>query len=267
MFSPRQKPIPLNTEVITDSSELSAAWSRQYDKLGRVFADVLERKHRRIAEIGCGKGQLTIPLAKHAANAQFVLVDRFADTPHGSYSHNYKALVSNLKQAKLIGRTSIFVSDYLKWIIIQSDETYDAIISSEFLPELNSAENRCFMQDCYQLLKSGGTTAHSFLSPVPRNSRQRLMITADSNSVWTKTPPKEWFSPRPELVIKELGKSGFERIHTTTLRSHLIMKGDAARDWLKSTEVKASFYQKHKTQLTNDGLEVPDWIIVSGIKP
>jgi hypothetical protein len=115
-------------------------------------------------------------------------------------------------------------------------------------------------------LKSGGVTIHSFLSPISRNSRQRLLITADSNPIWTNTPPKEWFSPKPELVIEELRKSGFQRIRKTTFRSHLIMKADAARSWLKGAEVKASFHEKHKTQLNREGLEVPDWIIVSGSK-
>jgi cyclopropane fatty-acyl-phospholipid synthase-like methyltransferase len=175
--------------------------------------------------------------------------------------------VSNLKKAKLKGRARIVVSDYLEWIAAEDDETYNAIISSEFLPETDSAEVRHLMQACYRLLKPGGVIMHSFLSPIPRNSRQRLMITADSNPAWTRTPPKEWFSPKPELVIKELQDSGLQRILKVTIRSHLIMKAEAAKSNLKSWEVKPSFYEKHKAQLDKNGLELPDWIIVSGIKP
>jgi len=256
----------MRAEILTDPSEVEAAWSKQYDRLAGIFADIVGKKNRRIAEIGCGGGQLTIPLAKRAANVQFVLVDRFADTRTGSYSKNYKALVSNLKKAKLKGRARIVVSDYLKWITAQDDETYNATISSEFLPEIDSAEVRHFMQACYRLLKPRGVTVHSFLSPIPRNSRQRLLIIADSNPVWTRTPPKEWFSPRPELVIKELRESGFQRIRRITIRSHLIMKADAAKSSLKSWEVKASFYETHKKQLNKSGFEIPDWIIISGVK-
>ena len=89
------------------------------------------------------------------------------------------------------------------------------------------------MQACYRLLKPRGVTVHSFLSPIPRNARQRLMIIADSDPAWTRTPPKEWFSPRPELVVKELRDSGFERIRRITMRSHLIMKAEAAKSSLK----------------------------------
>jgi len=255
------------TEILIDSSKVEAAWSKQYDRLAQIFAGIVGKKNRRIAEIGCGRGQITIPLAKRAANSRFVLVDRFANTGTGSYSKNYKVLLSNLKKAKLKGRARIVVSDYLEWIAAEDDETYNAIISSEFLPETDSVEVRHLMQACYRLLKPGGVTMHSFLSPIARNSRQRLMITADSNPVWTRTPPKEWFSPRPELVIKEFRESGFQRIRRITIRSHLIMKADAAKSYLKSGEVKASFYEKHKAQLDKSGLEIPDWVIVSGIKP
>ena len=254
------------SETITKPSDLGPAWSKQYDRLARIFAKALGKKNRRVAEIGCGRGQLTIPLAKRAANVQFVLVDRFADTKTGSYSKSYKLLVSNLRKANLKGRTRIVVADYPKWITAQSDETYDAVISSEFLPEIDSAEVRHFMQACYRLLKPRGVTVHSFLSPIPRNSRQRLMIVADSNPVWTRTPPKGWFSPRPQLVIKELRDSGFQRIRRIMIRSHLVMKGDAAKSSLKSWEVRASFYESYKKQLNKSGLEIPDWVIVSGIK-
>jgi SAM-dependent methyltransferase/predicted nucleotidyltransferase len=265
-FKAQPDSLIMRAEILTNPSEVETAWYKQYDRLAEIFADLIGRKNRKIAEIGCGSGQLTIPLIKRAANRQFVLVDRFADTRTGSYSKNFKALVSNLKKARLKGRARIVVSDYLKWIEAQDDETFNAIVSSEFLPETDSAEVRYFMQACYRLLKPGGVTVHSFLSPIPRNYRQRLLIIADSNPVWTRTPPRAWFSPRPERVIRELRESGFQRIRGITIRSHLIMKAAAAKNSLKSWEVKTSFYEKHKTQLNKNGFEIPDWIIISGAK-
>jgi cyclopropane fatty-acyl-phospholipid synthase-like methyltransferase len=236
----------------------------QYLHLARVFVNALGTKRRRLVEIGCGRGQLTIPLAKLANNVQLVLVDRFVGT---NYSKNYMALVRDLRKNGLSGRAHIVVSDYMEWIETQSDDVYDAVISSEFLPEIDSNDTRKFIRECYRILKSDGMTLHSFLSPTPRNLRQRLLITADSNPLWTNTPPKEWFSPKPELVIAELRKAGFHRILETTLRAGLIMKSNAARSWLKSAEVKTSFCEKHRELLNESGLEVPDWVAVSGVKP
>jgi len=259
--------ILMESEILTKSSEFARAWSRQYERLARIFAATLGNGVRVTAEIGCGDGQLTIPLAKHASNLQFVLVDRFVDTVHGSYSHNYEALRQRLRKTKLLKRARIVVSDYLKWITEQGDEAYDAIISCEFLPEIDSAETKQFICECYRLLKPRGVTVHSFLSPIPRNIRQKLLIIADSNPMWTKAPPKEWFSPAPKHVIKELNESGFRRIRRIAIRSNLIIKADAARSQLKSWEIKDSFLEAHKRLLNTRGFEIPDWIIISGIKP
>ena len=250
-------------EAVTDPSDLETAWSEQYDRLARVVAGLLGRKHRRMAEIGCGRGQLTIPLAKRARNLRFVLVDRFVGA---NYSRNYRALRRDLRNSGLTKRAHIVVSDYMKWLRTQGDETYEGVISSEFIPEIDPYETSKFIRECYRILKPEGVTIHAFLSPIPRNLRQRLLITADSNPLWTNTPPKEWFSPKPELVVSELRKPGFHRIRKDKLRAHLIMKADAAKSWLKSAEVKARFYEKHKKLLREEGLEVPDWVIVSGVK-
>jgi cyclopropane fatty-acyl-phospholipid synthase-like methyltransferase len=224
---------------------------------------LLGRKDQRIVEIGCGRGQLTVPLAERARNLRFVLVDRFVGT---NYHTNYKALLCNLRKARLSKRAQVVVSDYMKWLTTQNNETYQAVLSSEFIPEIDSDETRRFIEECYRVLKPRGVTIHSFLSAVPRNFRQKLLITADSNPRWTRTHPKEWFSPRPEFVIKQLEKSGFRRIRKTTLRANLTMKGDAAKSWLKNAEVKPSFYVTYKKVLVESGLDVPDWVIVSGVK-
>jgi cyclopropane fatty-acyl-phospholipid synthase-like methyltransferase len=252
----------MTAEVVTDPSDLEVVWSKQYEKLAHVFADALG-KGQRVVEIGCGRGQLTIPLARRAKNLHFVLVDRFVGT---NYSKNHKALVRKLVKARQMKRAHIVVSDYMKWLITQNDDTYEAVISREFIPEIDYDETHQFIQECYRVMKRKGVTVHSFLSPIPMNIRQRLLITADSNPLWTRTPPKEWVSPEPELVIKELRKSGFHRIRKTTLRAQVIMKADAAESWLKGAEVKANFYETYKKLLNESGL-VPDWVIVSGIKP
>ena len=250
-------------EVVTDTSGLEAAWSGQYVRLSHVFSDAIGIKKQRVVEIGCGRGQLTLPLAKRARNVRFVLVDRFVGT---NYSTNYRKLVGLLKKTKLAKRAEIIVSDYMKWLNEQPDCTYEAVISSEFLPEIDATGTHHFMQQCYRVLKPEGVTAHSFLSPTPRNIGQALLITADSNPVWTRTPPKEWFSPKPELVVREMRRSGFHRIRKTALKARMTMKADAAKIFLRNAEVRASFYRSHRWLLNESGLEVPDWVVVSGVK-
>lgn len=252
----------MNSEILDDPAKLQAAMSRQYERVARAYAELLGNKERVIAEIGCGRGQLTIPLAKIAPNLRFILIDKFAGL---GYSRSYNALVSNLKKAKLVKRARIVRSDYKKWIAEQQSETYDSIISSEFLAEIGPVETSRFIHECHRVLKPRGITVHSDLSPIPRNSRQGLLIMADSHPSWTRTMPNVWFAPKPHFVVYELRKSGFHRIRRSRIKSRLILKGDIGRHLLINT--KASFFERHAKQLDKSGLELPDWLIISGVKP
>jgi hypothetical protein len=123
-----------------------------------------------------------------------------------------------------------------------------------------------FIPECYRVLRRGGITVHSFLSPTSRNSRQRLLIEADTKPRWTKTPPKEWFSPKPDLVVSTLRRSGFRNVRVKRVKSNLVIRADAAKYLLEDWDVKSSFWGKYHSRLTTAGLEIPDWVIISGRK-
>jgi hypothetical protein len=40
----------------------------------------------------------------------------------------------------------------------------------------------------------------------------------------------------------------------------------SATSLLESWDVKSSFWKKHRTRLVREGLEIPDWMIISGRK-
>jgi 2-C-methyl-D-erythritol 4-phosphate cytidylyltransferase len=60
---------------------------------------------------------------------------------------------------------------------------------------------------------------------------------------------------------------GFRDVHVKKVKSNLIIKADAARSFLHSWDVRNAFLKAYKSQLATEGLEVPDWMIVSGRKP
>jgi cyclopropane fatty-acyl-phospholipid synthase-like methyltransferase len=254
----------MRTQILSRPFEVEEAWTSQYDKLATKFAERIGNKPWKIAEVGCGTGRLTVPLMKQLGNSQFVLVDRFANTRTGSYSKNYEALATNLKRAKLTRRAHVVISDYVNWIRTQHYGAYDGVISCEFLPEITMRGMRRFIQECHRVLKPGGVTVHCFWSPTPRNSRQRLVITADTDPSWTRTPPEEWFSPKPILVTSELREAGFKQVSKATFMSHLVLRGEAAKSELKRWEVRPSFYERYRKSLDKGGLEIPDWIVISG---
>jgi len=171
-----------------------------------------------------------------------------------------------VSKENLIGRILVFKEDYRNFMSRQDDARFEAVISSEFLPEIDSARTREFLSECHRILKRGGVSVHSFLSPVPKNLRQRLLIEADTNPKWTKTPPDEWFSPSWNLMNKELRRVGFKGTKVIRVKSDLIVKGDAAKKLLREWEVRETFWKTHKTFLVSQGLEIPDWIICVGRK-
>ena len=250
-------------QVVDDPKKVENAYAHQYENLASEIANLVPTRGGILAEIGCGEGQLTIPLAKLLPRHRFNAVDTFT----GPYSGTQSRLNQALFRAKLKSRVKVNVADYLDWLWEEFSDKYVGVISSEFLPETDSYELSMFLSECYRVTRPGGLTVHSFLSPLPRNRRQKLLIEADSNPKWTKTPPKEWFSPKPALVMSELRRAGFRNLHVEKIKSNLIIKADAVRNFLHSWDVKSTFWNTHKVQLAIGGLEVPDWLIVSGRKP
>jgi hypothetical protein len=50
------------------------------------------------------------------------------------------------------------------------------------------------------------------------------------------------------------------------LKSGLVIRSEAARQLLKDWGVRGSYWKLHTRTLKRDGIEIPDWIIVGGIK-
>ncbi len=249
--------------LVNDPREVESAYARQYENLARVFANLVPKGIGVLAEIGCGKGQLTVPLAKLLPHHRFHVVDKFS----GAYSGTLNRLNHALSQARVQNRVRVHKVDYLNWQWDEFSDKYVGVISSEFLPEIDSYELSMFLSECYRVVKHGGLTVHSFLSATPRNDRQRLLIEADTNPKWTKAPPKEWFSPKPTFVVSKLIRTGFREVRVKTIKSNLIIKSNAAKELLRSWDVRSSFWKKYKARLVQTGLEIPDWLIVSGLKP
>jgi cyclopropane fatty-acyl-phospholipid synthase-like methyltransferase len=249
--------------AVDDPRKVENAYAHQYENLSREIANLLPTSNGILAEVGCGKGQLTIPLAKLLPGHQLNVVDTFT----GAYSGTLSRLNQALSVAKLKGRVKVHIADYRDWLCEESSDKYVGVASSEFLPEIDSDELSRFLSECYRVVRPGGVTVHSFLSPTPRNRRQRLLIEADTNPMWTKTPPKEWFSPKPAFVRSLLKRVGFRSLKIETVKSDLIFRAEAAKELLRSWDVRSSFWKTYKTQLVKEGVEVPDWLIVSGLKP
>ena len=249
--------------LVTRPDRLEDAWIGLYASLVRRIAGSFPPAVEAILEVGSGRGQITVPLAKSLPDAAITAVDQFK----GSYSRDRPTLLARLEQAGVGRRVRVITANALRWLSYQKAGQFGVVLSSEFLPELDTHQIRDFFNGCYRILCPAGVTAHVFLSPAPSNPRQQLVVEADSDPRWTRRPPGAWFSPPPALVLKELTAAGFRNTRTQRYPGGLRARGEAARSMLRRWGVRADFANGYADRLRKDGLELPDWIVALGTKP
>src|SRR5438552_12691249 len=132
--------------VVDNPKKVEDAYARQYENLASEIANLGLTRRGILAEIGCGEGQLTIPLAKLLPRHRFNVVDTFT----GAYSGALGRLNQALFVAKLKSRVKVNVADYLDWLWEEFSDKYAGVISSEFLPEIDSyrSEERRVGKEC-----------------------------------------------------------------------------------------------------------------------
>lgn len=249
--------------TISDPRDLRKAWEGEYARLARRLSKLLPSEPVSLVEIGCGRGELTIPLTIRAPAMRVLAIDRFA----APYSSDRERLVRALERNGLARRVRVLVRDGPTWLSRQRAGRFNAVISSEFLPEVTARELSAFFHACFRAIEAGGTTAHVFLSPVARNVAQRLTIEADSDPRWTPHLPREWFSPSPSVALSSLAKAGFGHAEIQLIPSRLRFAGRAARRQLRRWGVREAFDRSRRRELAAHGLELPDWLILSGRRP
>ncbi len=235
-------------------------WQDEYARLARAVARSMRPTLSKMVEVGGGEGAFTVPLALALPATRLIVIDR----DKAPYTSGQKRLVRALRRHALLGRVRVVIGDArcdLHRVVL--GRRPQAVISCEFLSELTSAEMTGFFEACARVLAVGGVTAHLFLAPAPRNASQRLTIEADTDPRWTRHPPRQWFSPTPEMVAASLTQCGFRRVRLQVLPGRIRMVGQAAKAQLRAWGVRETFIREHRRLLDGNGLELPDWMILS----
>jgi SAM-dependent methyltransferase len=249
--------------LVTRSQGLDAAWTGVHARLVRRIVRSIPPAIKTILEVGSGRGQVTVPLADALPDVAITAVDQF----QGPYSRDRAKLLAGLKRTGAAHRVRIITANALPWISRQRAGRFDVVLSSEFLPDIDSDLMRRFFRGCHRVLRPGGTTVHLFLSPDPSGPRQQLVVEADSDPRWTTHSPREWFSPPPALVVRALAAAGFGRLRTRYYPGGLVVRGEAARSLLRKWGVRPVFVKSYADRLSKEGLELPDWVVTWGTKP
>jgi hypothetical protein len=122
--------------TVSDARKLGSAWKREYREVVRRAVRRLPPRPQALIELGCGRGQLTVPLARAVPGADLLLADRFAPP----YSADGDSLRREVPRWSVRRRVRVVVDDVRRPAALVGERNADAIISNELLPELTAPE-------------------------------------------------------------------------------------------------------------------------------
>jgi len=209
-----------------------------------------------ILEAGCGKGQLTIPLAGklRQISREFKIIA--FDISAGPYKGSL-GILNEFTKREGLEKFIVSVEGDVRKMKSLDDESVDVIISNELFCDLGREGLEKALKEFYRILKPAGQMAHGELNTVPENVAQKLVIEADLNSMETLMPEYEWFSPFSDEVAALMHKVGFRDIMVKYFETNVHLYFDDAIKQLKEWKINPLFIEKHVTKLKKHGLEFP----------
>jgi ubiquinone/menaquinone biosynthesis C-methylase UbiE len=228
-----------------------------YERLAEFLLQNLDlSKVSFILEAGCGRGQLTIPLAKKVNEIKKEFKVFALDISAGPYKGDLEILKKNA-QKKRLEKIIIPVQGDVRNIKAIKDESIDLIVSNELFCDLNRKGLEKALQEFYRILKPNGQMAHGELSPIPENEAQKLVIEANAYSLETPQPKPKWFSPFSDEVATLMHKVGFTNIMVKYFETNVKMDFNAAVTKLREWKTDPAFVERHLNDLRRYGLEFP----------
>lgn len=211
---------------------------------------------RMVLEAGCGKGQLTIPLANKIGNVVGSFRMIAVDVSSGPYRGSLDVLRRRVREMRLEERVAVVEADCRSMKGVE-DESVDLIVSNELFCDLDREGLEKALKEFYRVLKPGGQMAHGNLSPIPENVAQELLVKADAHSTERLAPKYEWFSPHADEVAAKMHRLGFRSIRVEYFETNLHLSFKDAVKQLKEWAVDPVFIKEHSEELKKHGIEFP----------
>ena len=231
---------------------LSKKWLDGYARLAKDISSSLpSAQELSIVELGCGSGQLTIPLAK-ISGQKIIGVD--------SSKKDLEKLQSESKNLEL-DNIDIIRSKADKTPI--EDSSVDCAISNFFVGWLDRAEFEAISLKTWKLLKDGGIAMHCDFSPEPLNQAQKIVVEQGRKENNTNPSVRWW---RPEEVSEVMIESGFNECSTSYFDWGVKLGYSLAVEELRRWDATTEFISKRETDIQKYGLEFPKSFITRGVK-
>ena len=251
-------------ETINTLKDLKVAVEQMYRRLADFLMENVDlRRVSLVLEAGCGRGQLTLPLAERMGERCKIIA---IDVSSGPYSGALRVLDKAVKRKKLGGVIKIVKGDVRNTFDIK-DESVDLVISNELFCELDRRGLKSALGEFHRILKRGRQMVHAELNPFSENKAQELFIKANSYSMETMVPRPSWFSPTADEITVNLRRTDFTKIHVKYFETNFKLGFNIAVRQLRRWKTAPAFLSRYEKELRKYGLEYPLEHVVSCERP
>ena len=213
-----------------------------YTRLAQHFASKIRGgKPRVILEAGCGKGQLTIPLAQMMPKrVQLVAVD----SSRGPYEGWLGELKERLEAEGLEERVRVIKAD-VRRIRGVPEQSVDLVVSNELLCDLPyDRELQKALGEFRRVLRPNGLMIHGEWSSFPAVEPQSFLV-------------KHWPSWSPDQLFPIMRKCGFHGFEVSYFDTTIHFGYENAVGELRTWGADRRFLRQHERVLKREGLDLP----------
>ena len=233
---------------------LSMIWSKGYDRLAMRLATMIPNTpDSTVLEMGCGRGQLTLPLAS-SLKGRIIAVDRS--------KRDVEMLEEALRERGFDGRVETMAVDACD--IELEDGVVDAAVSNFFFGWIDEGKIRRVIQGQRRILKEGGVMLHSDFLPKAENQSQAVAI-EQGRAVNNQDPSVKWWTP--EELCTVIKHEGFLDINVFSFDWRIRFDYHMAARQLERWGAKKDFIRRKEGVLKAHGMELPKSYIVQARKP
>ena len=222
--------------------DLEWAWGLYYTRLAEHFASKIDkRKLSVVLEAGCGKGQLTIPLARMMPEKVQVIA---VDSSKGPYEGWLGELKGRLKDEALEERVRVVKADVRKIRGVR-EQSVDLVVSNELLCDLPyDRELEKALEEFRRILRPNGLMIHGEWSSFPAVEPQSFLV-------------KHWPSWSPDQLFPIMRKCGFHGFEVSYFDTTIYFGYENAVEELRAWGADDRFLRQHERVLRRGGLDLP----------
>ncbi len=236
---------------VRDPEKIPAAYREYYSRLARHFkAEIGREDFNSILEVGCGNGQLTVPLLKILPRKVLMFAADSFKKPYSGWLHE---LEERLRKARLETRVRFAEADATKLDRLRNNSV-DVIVSNELLCDLTKETQMVkAFKEFHRVLRPRGVMIHGELLSSPVNKPQAMTIRADSPE-GTETPGRFW---NPDEISGLMMSTGFGDVEVSFFESTMSLGYEVALKELRDWGVRESFLKRNDKLLRRYGFELP----------